>query len=223
MCVVFQSSIQSRDKVLLVTAGESINKLCEERNSIEKLKTNREENDMEEEAEEVLKYERLVAHYLNTQGSPLSVFPVSSSSVLLITPDTNLASSTDAHSGSLIVFEASHIHTEPTASPRLLKVPTSALQSLSSVFLTHVENEDRESSTDVNLFSVMLRGVSDKVEPDKTCITEDVQESCPQHLLQTCATSTWISDSRSQNSQKSIQMNILEEDDDDDSGYLSRN
>ncbi|KAF4109196.1 cytokine receptor family member b2 [Onychostoma macrolepis] len=218
------SSFESRDKVLLVTAGESINKLCEERNSIEKLKTNREENDMEEEAEEVLKYERLEAYYLNTRGSPLSVFPVSSSSGLLMNqiPDTSLASSTDAHSGSLIVFEGSHIHTEPTASPRLLKA-TSALQSLSSVFPTHVENEDGESSTDVNLFSVMLGGVSDKAEPDKTCITEDVQQSCPQHLLQTCATSTWISDSQSQNSQKSIQMNILEEYDDDDSGYLSRN
>ncbi len=222
MRVVFQSSFQSRDKVLLVTAGESINKLCEERNSIEKLKTNREENDMEEEADEVFRYETLVAHYLNTQGSPLSVFPVSSSSVLLmnLSTDTSLASSTDAHSGSLIVFEGSHIHTEPTASPRLLKV-TSALQSLSSVFPTHVENEDRESSTDVNLFSVMLGGVSDKAEPDKICFTEDVQESCPQLLLQTCATSTWISDSQSQNSQKSIQINILEED--DGSGYLSRN
>ncbi len=122
-------------KFFLSLPGESINKLCEERNSIEKLKTNREENDMEEEADQVFRYETLVAHYLNTQGSPLSVFPVSSSSVLLmnLSTDTSLASSTDAHSGSLIVFEGSHIHTEPTASPRLLKV-TSALQNLSSVF-----------------------------------------------------------------------------------------
>ncbi|XP_016295398.1 cytokine receptor family member b2 isoform X2 [Sinocyclocheilus anshuiensis] len=219
------SSFKSGNKVLLVTAGEYINNLCEERNSIEKIKTNREENDMEEEAEEVLKYERLAARYLDTRGSPLSVFPMSSSSVLFMnqTPDTSLTSFTDAQSGSLIVFEGSHIHTEPTASPRLPK-GASALQNLSSVFPTHVENEDRESSADVNLFSVMLGGVSDKAEPDKTCTTENVQESCRQHLLQTCATSTWISDSQSQNSQKSIQMNVLEEEDDDaDLGYLSRN
>uniref|UniRef100_A0A8C2EHU6 Cytokine receptor family member b2 n=1 Tax=Cyprinus carpio TaxID=7962 RepID=A0A8C2EHU6_CYPCA len=222
------SSFQSGNKVLLVTDGESITKLCEGRNSIDKIKTNREEDDMEEEEEEVLKYERLVAQYLSTRGSPLSVFPVSPSSVLPMnqTPDTSLASSTDAQSGSLIVFEGNHIHTEPTASPRLAK-GTSALQNLISILPTHVENEDGDSSTDVNLFSVMLGGASDKAEPDKICNTEDVQESCPQHLVQTCATSTWISDSQSQNSE-SIQMNILEEkeeeeDDDDDSGYLSRN
>lgn len=66
----------------------------------------------------------------------------------------------------------------------------------------------------------MLEGVSverHKAEPDKTCNTEDEQESCLQCLLQTSASSTWISDSHSQNFE-SIQMNILEEDDDDYSG-----
>ncbi|KAI2660325.1 Interferon alpha/beta receptor 2 [Labeo rohita] len=211
------SSFESKNKVLTAVA-EPINKLCEERDSIQKMKRNGEEEDMEGETEEDLKYRRLVSHYLDTQGSPLSVFPTSSSSVLLInqTPDTSLTSSTDTQSCSLIVFEGSHIHTEPTPSPRLPQ-ETSPLQNSSSIFTGHMENEDGESSTDVNLFSVMLGGVSaeqHKPEPDKTRNTDDEQESS--------ATLTWISDSQSQNSE-STQMNILEEDYDDDSGYLGRN
>ncbi|KAL0183506.1 hypothetical protein M9458_019202, partial [Cirrhinus mrigala] len=218
-------SFENTDKVL-TTAAVPINKLCEEKDSIQRMKRNREEEDMEGETEEDVKYKRLDL-YLDTQGSPLSVFPMSSSSVLLMnqTPDTSLTSSTDAQSCSLIVFEGSHSHTEPTASPRLPQ-ETSPLQNLSSVFSAHVEHEDGESSADVNLFSVMLGGVSaeqHKPEPDKTCNTDDEQESCPQCLLQTSATSTWISDSQTQNSEPT-QMNILEEEDDDDeSGYLSRN
>lgn len=217
MSVLFQSSFESKNKVLTAVA-EPINKLCEERDSIQKMKRNGEEEDMEGETEEDLKYRRLVSHYLDTQGSPLSVFPTSSSSVLLInqTPDTSLTSSTDTQSCSLIVFEGSHIHTEPTPSPRLPQ-ETSPLQNSSSIFTGHMENEDGESSTDVNLFSVMLGGVSaeqHKPEPDKTRNTDDEQESS--------ATLTWISDSQSQNSE-STQMNILEEDYDDDSGYLGRN
>ncbi|KAK2905439.1 hypothetical protein QQF64_033775 [Cirrhinus molitorella] len=213
------SSFKSSNKGLLNSAPVPINNLCVERDFNQKIKRNGEEDDMEGETEEGLKYTRLVAHYRNAQGSPLSVFPVSSSSVLLMnqTPDTTHTSSTDAQSCSLIVFEGSHIHTEPTASPRLPqgKCP---LQDLSSIFSTHVNNEDGES-TDVNLFSVMLRGVlpeQHKPEFDKTCNIEDEQESCPQSLLQTSATSTWISS-------ESSQMNILEEEDDEDSGYLSRN
>ncbi|XP_073702072.1 cytokine receptor family member b2 [Garra rufa] len=212
------SSFQKRDKVLLNPADEPINNLCVERDSIQKMKRNREEKDIEGETEEGLKHERLEAHYLDTQGSPLTVFPMNQ------TPDTSLTSSTDDQSCSLIVFEGSHIHTEPTASPRLPQ-RTSPLQNSSSIFSTPVENEDRENNTDVNLFSVMLGAVSSeqhKPEPDKTCYTEDEQEPCPQSLLQTSATFTWISDSQSQNSE-SIQKNILDEEDDDDLGYLSRN
>ncbi|XP_059403007.1 cytokine receptor family member b2, partial [Carassius carassius] len=171
------SSFPNGNKVLHVTAVESFNKLCEGRNSIDKIKINTEENEEEEEAE-------AQALYLSTRGSPLCVYPVTSRSVSLMnqTPDTSLASSTDAQSANLIVFEGSHSHPDPTASPRLPK-GTSALQNLTSVFPTHVENEDQESSTDVNLFSVMLGGVSDKAEPDKTCtIKDDVQESGAQHL-----------------------------------------
>lgn len=207
------SSFQSGNKVLHVTAVESFNKLCEGRNSMDKIKINSEEDEEEEEAE-------AQAQYLNTRGSPLCVYPVTSRSVSLLnqTPDTSLASSTDAQTANLIVFEGSHSHPEPTASPRL---PTgaSALQNLPSVFPTHVENEDPESSADVNLFSVMLGGVSDKAEPVK----DDVQESGAQRLLQACAPSSWISDSLCQNSGSKINILEEEEEDDDNSGYLSRN
>lgn len=199
-------------KVLLITAAEPINTVYEDRDFIQKIKRNGEEIDVEEETEEAVKYERIVAQYLEGQGSSLIICPVSSSPDLLMiqSPDADpsLTSSTDAQS--LIVFEDVRT-TEPTGSPQ----ETSPLQSLSLVSSTHVEDE--ESGTDVNLFSVKLGGVSaepHKAEPDQILSIKVELGSYPQSLLQT--------DSQSQTS---IGKYIPEGDEEDEecSDYLSRN
>ncbi|XP_051763044.1 cytokine receptor family member b2 [Ctenopharyngodon idella] len=205
-------SVVSVKKVLLITAAEPINTVYEDRDFIQKIKRNGEEIDVEEETEEAVKYERIVAQYLEGQGSSLIICPVSSSPDLLMiqSPDADpsLTSSTDAQS--LIVFEDVRT-TEPTGSPQ----ETSPLQSLSLVSSTHVEDE--ESGTDVNLFSVKLGGVSaepHKAEPDQILSIKVELGSYPQSLLQT--------DSQSQTS---IGKYIPEGDEEDEecSDYLSRN
>lgn len=162
---------------------------------------------MEGETEEAVSPERRVPQYLDAQGSSLIVFPGSSCSELLTSrstdADPSLASSADDHS--LIVFEdGCDRTTEPAASAQ----ETSPLQSLSLILPTHVE--DGESGTDVNLFSVKLRGVSaepHKAEPDQMVSISDELGSDSQCLLQT--------DSRSQSR--------VSEEDEECSDYLSRN
>ncbi|KAK9969988.1 hypothetical protein ABG768_028128 [Culter alburnus] len=204
-------SVVSVKEVLLITAAEPVNTVCEDRDFLQKIKRNGEETDTEEETEETVKYERIVAQYLDAQDSSPIICPASSSSDLLMiqSPDADpsLTSSTDAQS--LLVFEET---TEPTASPQ----ETSPLLSISLVSLTHVEDEE-ESGTDVNLFSVKLGGVSaepHKAEPDQILSIKDEPGSYPQSLLQT--------DSQSQTS---IGKYIPEGDEEDEecSDYLSRN
>ncbi|ROI52186.1 Interferon alpha/beta receptor 2 [Anabarilius grahami] len=200
---VLQSVVSVR-KVLLISAAEPMNTVYEDRDFVQK--RNGEETDTEEETEETVKYERTVAQYLDAQDSSPIVCPVSSSSDLLMIrcpdADPSLTSSTDAQS--LNVFEDT---TEPTASPQ----ETSPLLSVSLVSATHVEDEE-ESGTDVNLFSVKLGEVSaepHKAEPDQILSIKDAQS-----LLQTGS-----------QSQTSIGKYIPEEDEEDEecSDYLSRN
>nr|WRW24775.1 cytokine receptor family member B2 [Megalobrama amblycephala] len=204
-------SVVSVKEVLLITAAEPVNTIYEDRDFVQKIKRNGEETDTEEETEETVKYERIVAQYLDAQDSSPIICPASSSSDLLMiqSPDADpsLTSSTDAQS--LNVFEET---TEPTASPQ----ETCPLLSISLVSPTHVEDEE-ESGMDVNLFSVKLGGVSaepHKAEPDQILSIKDEPGSYPQSLLQT--------DSQSQTS---IGKYIPEGDEEDEecSDYLSRN
>ncbi|XP_067264998.1 cytokine receptor family member b2 isoform X2 [Chanodichthys erythropterus] len=204
-------SVVSVKEVLLITAAEPVNTVCEDRDFLQKIKRNGEETDTEEETEETVKYERIVAQYMDAQDSSPIICPASSSSGLLMiqSPDADpsLTSSTDAQS--LLVFEDT---TEPTAPPQ----ETSPLLSVSLVSSTHVEDEE-ESGTDVNLFSVKLGGVSaepHKAEPDQILSIKDEPGSYPQSLLQTDS-----------HSQTSIGNYIPEGDEEDEecSDYLSRN
>lgn len=194
MPVVFQSSIESGNKVLLFTPAELINTLFEDRDSAQKTKS----SDEEEDEEESVKYERIVAHYLDARGSPLLVCPVSSSCDWSGDVHASLSSSTDAQS--LIVFE-------PTASPQ----GTSAPQSSSIALHTH--EDDGESAVDVNLFSVTIPGVS--AEPEETCSVISELLLYPQIKL--------LTRPQSLNSTGKHIPEEEEEDDDECSGYLSRN
>ncbi|XP_056321373.1 cytokine receptor family member b2 isoform X2 [Danio aesculapii] len=211
-------SYKGINNVIFIPVGEPISALYEEKGRLEK--------EIEGEAEEDLKYEKLVDLYQTFQGSPLSIFPVSSSSDLLMnqSPDKQLCStsSINAQNCRLIEYEGSRVHTEPaepTASPRCEHSAqgTTPPQSLCSVVPLALEKHDSENSTDVNLFSVRLGGFlagQHKVDPDKTCRTKDELGSYPQSPEETAVKGpTWISDERSQNS----------EDEDEYSGYLSRN
>ncbi|KAK7168513.1 hypothetical protein R3I93_004736 [Phoxinus phoxinus] len=191
------SSIESGNKVLLFTPAELINTLFEDRDSLQKTRSG-EEEDEEEEVESV-RYERIVAHYLDARGSSLLIFPVSSSCGSSGDVPASLSSST--HAQSLIVFEDGH---EPPAPPQ----GTSPLQRSSIALHTH--EDDVESATDVNLFSVTIRGVS--AEPHEACSIIDELGLYPQNLL--------LTDPQSHNS---TGIHISEEDEDECSGYLSRN
>lgn len=210
MPVVFQQSVVSVRKVLLITAAEPMNTVCEDRD-FQKIRRNSEETDTEEETEETVKYEGIAAQYLDAQDSSPIVCPASSSSDLLMiqSPDADpsLSSATDARR--LNVFEDT---AEPTASPQ----ETCPLLSISLFSATRVEDEE-ESGTDVNLFSVKLGEVSAeplKAEPDQILSIKDEPESFPQSLLQTDSPS-----------HTSVGKHIPEEDEEDEecSDYLSRN
>lgn len=211
-------SYKGINNVIFIPTGEPISALYEEKGRLEK--------EIEGEAEEELKYEKLVDLYQDFQGSSLAIFPVSSSSCLLMnqSPDKQLCptSSMNAQNNGLIMYEGSHVHTEPaepTASPRCehLAQGTTQLPNLCSVVPLALEKQDSENSTDVNLFSVRLGGFlaeKHKVDPDKTCRTKDELGSYPQSPVETAVMGpTWISDVQSQNS----------EDEDEYSDYLSQN
>ncbi|XP_056124419.1 cytokine receptor family member b2 [Rhinichthys klamathensis goyatoka] len=192
------SSIESGNKVLLFTPAELIHTLFEDTASVQKTKISSEEED----EEETVTFKRIVAHYLDARGSSLLLCPVSSSCESSGDVHASLSSSTDAPS--LIVFEDGP---EPTASPR----GTSALQRSSIALHTH--EDDGESATDVNLFSVTIRGVS--AEPVETCSVIDELGLYPQNLL--------LTDPQSHNSPGKHISEEEEEEDEECSGYLSRN
>ncbi|XP_067299114.1 cytokine receptor family member b2 [Pseudorasbora parva] len=202
------SSIKSGHKVLLYSPADLIHTLFEDRDPVEKMRRNSEETVVEGETEDGVKYERIVAHYRDVQGSSLLIFPVLSGSEL------SLSSSTDAQSRSLIVFEDGHVQTtKPTRSG----VDLFPEESLNFVLPTH--EDDGESDTDVNLFSVTLGGAlgeRPKAEPDETGSVKDELGCDPQSPL--------LTESQSQN--YTLKHTLEEEEDDDDdecSGYLSRN
>ncbi|KAG1929094.1 interferon alpha/beta receptor 2-like [Pimephales promelas] len=157
--------IESGNKVLLFTPAELINTLFEDPDSVQKTKISGEEEDEEES----VTYERIAAHYLDARGSSLLICPVSASCESSGDVPASLSSSTDAPSP--VVSD------EPTASPQ----GTSPLRRWSIALHTH--EDDAESATDVNLFSVTLRGVS--AEPVETCSVIDELSLYPQSLLLT--------------------------------------
>lgn len=212
---MFQGQYRCINKVIFIPAGEPISALYEEKGRLEK--------EIEEEAEEDLKSKKNVDLYQTFQGSSLPIFPVSSSSDLLMneSPDKQLCltSSMNAQNCGLIVYEGSHVHTEPaepTASPRCehLAQGTTPLKNMCSVVPLALEKDDSENSRDVNLFSVRLGGFLTEQHNVDSCRTKDELGPYPQSPGETAVMGpTWISDVQSQNS----------EDEDEYSGYLSRN
>lgn len=200
MPVVFQSSIKSGNKVLLFTPAELINTLFE----VQKTKSSGEEE--QEDEEESVRCERIV-QYLDTRGSSLLIFPVSSSCGSSGDARVSLGSSTGAHS--LTVFEDGRVQTPAAAqetSPLTHETP-------------HTHEEDGESAADVNLLSVTIRGAS--AEPHDSCSVLDELGLSPQNLLLTDPHT--LSSSGRLVSEGEEEEEGDEEEEEDSSGYLSRN
>lgn len=199
------SSIKSGNKVLLFTPAELINTLFE----VQKTKSCGEE---EEDEEESVRCERIV-QYLDTRGSSLLIFPVSSSCGSSGDARVSLGSSTGAHS--LTVFEDGRVQTPAAAqetSPLTHETP-------------HTHEEDGESAADVNLLSVTIRGAS--AEPHDSCSVLDELGLSPQNLLltdpHTLSSSGRLVSEEEEEEEGYEGEEGDEEEEEDSSGYLSRN